>query len=466
MSRTSGKAALTHFDARLTLIVLAIGLLLGLSPAVSAMVSLAFWLVARRLGEAGSSRATRAVAAAFDQMLIDGAVARDMSLIAIDLRGVEAGTLVDGPAAWDIPIEVVAKRLVEDPEARGARIARFAPHSFALLMPDAIGPRSLEIAEHLIVVCREPIATAGRVVHVDAVACVRDIKAGERITGEQLIRSLDASLRLDRPGGSPVTVVDDRLIRRAKMVKDVQREVRNSLDGDLLVARIQPVVDVRSDQVVGLRSGVDWTSAIATAPEMLDTISRSLGLARAIETQYLLRTISAAENLTFGGPMSHVTASVDADRLDDRRFSDQIDLLLRVCGLNPEHLLLEFSSRSLRTVPPESVGRLLQTGIDIGAALDFDGAWITVPTPVSGAIAMWSVTSRDLISGTVIIPERVELLRRDCGVEPDDLVVRDVNDAASALELASHGFVLQSGAAHGSAMGAREMGIWLEQRAR
>ena len=466
MNPTIRSAASQRFDSWMALGAMAAGLLVGLSLGVAAALALTVWLGVRKLVQDRPSRGVRAVAAVFDEMLVDGMVPENLSLIAIDLRGVEADTLVDGAGAWDAPIEILAKRLVEDPEVRGARIARFSPHSFALLIPEATGPRSLELAEHLIVVCREPIVADGRVVHVDAVACVRDIMAGERITGDQLVRTVDASLRLERPGGSPITVVDDRLIRRALMVKDVQQEVRNSLDGDLLMARIQPVIDVRTDQVVGLRSGVDWTSAFSTPPEMLETVSRSLGLARAIETQYLLRTIAAAEGVAFGDQIEHVTAAVDADRLDDRRFSDQVDLLLRVCGLAPEHLLLEFSSRGLSMTSPESVGRLLQTGIDIGISIDFDDGWITVPPPVGGAVAVQSVSARYLTTETIIIAERVDSFQRDCGIAPSEVVVRDVNDAATALELAAHGFVRQSGAAHGSAMGAREMGVWLEHRSR
>lgn len=466
MSQAPPKPSSMRLRTWVALIVAAAGSLAGLSLPTAGIAAAAIWIVMLELGRPQPSRASRAVAAVFDEMLVDGVASGNMTLIALDLRGVEAETLIDGAAAWDAPIDAVAKRLMEDSETRGARIARFAPHSFALLVPGLTESRSFEMAEHLIVACREPIRLADRVVHIDAVACVRHIMKGERVTGDQLVRSVDASLRLDHPEGSPVTVVDDRLLRRAMKIKDVQREVRNSLDGDLLMARIQPVMDVRLDQVVGLRSAVDWTSAVSTEPEMLKTISRSLGLARAIETQYLLRTISAAENVEFEEPLAHVTAAVDANRLDDHRFCDQIDLLLRVCGLAPENLLLEFSSRGLSTVSAESVGRLLQTGIDIGTSVDYDDGWITVPDPVRGAIAMRSVAAHLLASDTVMIADRADSLVRDLGIEPSEIVVRDVNDAATALELAANGFVRQSGVAHGLAMGAREMGLWLEQRIR
>ena len=302
------------------------------------------------------------LAAVIDAERVDGCVTRPLAAAVIELRGIAADTVVDGADAWSEPVGVIAKRLVEAELPSPALIARLGPHSFGAVFGAETRADALAMAETLVAMCRIPIRTPMREIRVDAVAGVCHTAAGCRVRGEELLRAADASMRVDATSAGPVVTTGERLRRHARRVVEVETEIRHSLDVDLLTARLQPVVDVHSDEVIGLRSGYDWTAVSSTDPEMLRSIAGSLGLRRSIETQYLMRSISAAESL---GPASgrRIYARIDADRVIDDRAVAQLGMLIRASGIDPENLVLELDGWGVETLGAEAAGALRGLGV-------------------------------------------------------------------------------------------------------
>lgn len=421
---------------------------------------------------AGALRADRAVgpsealAAQLDRARSDGAFVTPMAAVVVELRGVAADTIVDGSAAWSQPIDVIARRLLAADLGADLSIARLGPHTFgaAFACPDPAAATAA--GESLVALCRVPVPIGDRDVQVDAVAGVRHAPVGHRSSGEEMVREADAALRIDNGAASPVAAVDERLVKHARRVIEVETEIRHSLDVDLLTARLLPVVDVRRDGLVGLRSAYDWTSVSKAEPETLKSIAGSLGLRRSIETQYLMRSMIAADSIP-DASARRVVATIEPTRLNDPRAVGQIGLLLDVCGLEPSSLVLEFDGWGAANLGPSSLAALDEIGVGIGLSLRHRGEWERIPGELVDRCVTISVVASDLVDVDEgrLIEERAEHLRRVTVDELERVTVLDVDHAPIALELSSAGLVRQCGLVHGREMTAPDLRKWLLRRA-
>ena len=401
--------------------------------------------------------------AVIDGERIDGCVTRPLAAAVIELRGIAADTVVDGADAWSEPVGVIARRLTEAELPSPARIARLGPHSFGAVFAAETRADALAIAETLVAMCRIPIQTPVREIRVDAVAGVSHAPAGSRVRGEELLRSADASMRVDPTTAGPVATTGERLRRHARRVVEVETEIRHSLDVDLLTARLQPVVDVHSDEVVGLRSGYDWTAVSSTDPEMLRSIAGSLGLRRSIETQYLMRSISAAESLgTSSG--RRIYARIDADRVIDDRAVAQLGMLIRASGIDPNNLVLELDGWGAETLGGEAAAALRTLGVGVGVGLRHQATWEPVQGHLTAELDSISVSAHDLIDDEEVSTLRVARLARVVDGDLSRVTVIDVDSASVALELSAAGLPIQSGRVHGRALAARDLNTWLTNR--
>jgi predicted signal transduction protein with EAL and GGDEF domain len=401
-----------------------------------------------------------------EQYRRDGALTVAVAAIVVELRGIAADTLVDGPAAWSEPIAVVARRMASADLGPGFSMARIGPHTFGAVFRAPDHATALAAAESLVALCRVPVHTPAREVRIDAVAGVGHADVGDRCSGEELVRTADAALRVDGRIASPVASADHRLLRHARRVIEVETEIRHSLDVDLLTARLIPVIDVHRDAMVGLRSAYDWTAVSSTDPETLGSIAASLGLRRSIETQYLMRSIAAAESVPVEAAR-RVVARLDPTRLADPRAVSQIGLLLDVSGLDPSHLVLEFDCWGSATIERDAVDALEDLGVGIGLSLRHRGVWDLIPTPLIGRLQAVSVRAEDLIDAQLgeIAEERVARLLRMCDDDLPRVTVCDVDSAALALELSAVGLATQCGLIHGRAMSAADLRKWVVNRA-
>ena len=437
----------------------------GIISAVAAVViGTAVVVIAdrRRPANTAASCGMAGLVARIDERRRDAVLTEPVAAIVIELRGVAAETVVEGAAAWTEPITMLARRLAETDLDTPAQISRLGPHSFGVVASLPGRADAIAAAERLVAACREPILAAGREIRVDAVAGVAHAAVGEAASGEELLRTADAAMRVETRSAAPVATADSRLARHARRVAEIESEIRHSLDVDLLTARLMPVVDVHSDDVVGLRSGYDWTTVSRSEPEILQSVANSLGLRRSLETQYLMRSISVA-GLLPGGYARPVVASIEAERLTDERAVSQIALLIKASGVEPHHLILELDGWGADTLNWDLHSRLRALEVGVGVRLrGFDGDELPLHLPVFDSV---SVSATELLDEDEIVPERVERLGRLVGDDLRRVTVLEVDRASTALELSAVGLPIQCGRVHGQARTARDLRSWLLSRA-
>jgi len=434
--------------------------------AICAAVVVVSVLVEGRTRSVGQQADGLGLAAIVEKERLGGALRVPMAAVVVELRGIAADTLVDGPAAWSEPIAVVLRRLTAADIGVGFSLARLGPHTFAAVFQCPDHDSALAAAESLVALCRVPVQTPNREVRIDAVAGVGFAAAGDRRGGEELIRVADAALRVDGKITSPVAAADNRLMQHARRVIEVETEIRHSLDVDLLSAQLFPVIDVRLDTMVGVRSAYDWTQVSKSDPDTLGSVAASLGLRRSLETHYLMRSIAAAESVPVESAR-RVVARLDPSRLADSRAVGQIGLLIEVSGIDPDQLVLEFEHWGAATIDDACIASLESLGVGVGLAVSYQGGWSSLPRSLVGRLESLSTSARDLIDSDTggVIEERVDQLIRLVDEEPGRITVCDVDNAPWALELSSAGLSNQCGLVHGKAMSAAELRRWLVRRA-
>lgn len=394
----------------------------------------------------------------------DGLMIEPLAAVVIELRGIAADTVVDGAAAWSEPLRLVTQRLA-NADIEGLHISRIGPHSFGAVAPAVHGDEATAMAETLVSLCRIPIPTPVREIRIDAVAGTAFARVGERISGEELLRAADASLRVDSKAAAPVAAHDSRLRSHARRVIEVETEIRYSLDVDLLTARLSPVVNVHNDRVIGLRSAYDWTAVSSAEPEILRSIADSLGLRRSIETQYLMRSIAAAESLPQGAQRP-VVARIDAARLTDRRAASQLALLIRASGIDPSSLIFEFDCWGASVLGTDGPDALAELGVGIGIAVHYRDHWDKIPVSLIDDLDAVSVTASDVMEpdGSGPSAMRISRLTRLLDGNLAAVAVTDVDSVAVALELSAAGLSIQSGSVHGRPMAASDLRGWIAER--
>ena len=250
--------------------------------------------------------------------------------------------------------------------------------------------------------CRIPIQTPVREIRVDAVAGVSHAPAGSRVRGEELLRSADASMRVDPTTAGPVATTGERLRRHARRVVEVETEIRHSLDVDLLTARLQPVVDVHSDEVVGLRSGT--TDTVSSTDPFRRSLARSA-------------CVVPSDNTSCGFPQpssrhkfrASDLRRIDADRVIDDRAVAQLGMLIRASG-STRTIWCSSLTAGARKRSVVRRRRLTQPGRGVGVGLRHR-TWEPVQGPTAELDSI-SVSAHDLIDDEEVSALRVARLAR------------------------------------------------------
>jgi len=204
-------------------------------------------------------------------------------------------------------------------------------------------------------------------------ACGREWRAHE---GETLLRQLEHRVLLGRIE-QPDLLVHLPDLRRERCADALDRRLASAVRGGEVVARYQPIVDLRSGRIVGAEALACWdgSGAELAGPERFLALAAATGLMPAI-TERILR--QACADFAGGVPEREgwwVSVNLDAPATVHPETPGQIEAVLRETGLAPERLCIEVSER---LVPDPLAVRSLQAIADLGVQLamdDFGSGW-------------------------------------------------------------------------------------------
>ncbi len=298
-----------------------------------------------------------------EQML---ARARRNSLTAaalyIDLDGFKQVNDAYGHAVGDTVLRQIAAR-IEGVVRDGDTAARLASDEFLVLLegfaPDA-GPESA--ADRLLEVLRMPHEVnpdPGRQVVVTASI---GIAVGGRLTADELLRDADVALSEAKRAGKNRAVLFEASMQEAAHDRlMLEMDLAGALDRDELFLLYQPIVDLRSERVVGVEALIRWrhpTRGIVSPVEFIPLAEES-ELIIPFGRWVLDEACRQAASWHAAGHRIGMSVNVSARQLDRDELVDEVREALELSRLEPGYLTLEVTETTIMLDAEAAATRLV-----------------------------------------------------------------------------------------------------------
>jgi diguanylate cyclase (GGDEF)-like protein len=332
-------------------------------------------------------------------------VGRQVGLLFIDLDGFKAVNDAHGHAAGDELLGEVARRLSAAIRG-GDAVGRLGGDEFVVTVENTdVVADLVRLAERIIAAVSVPVRvgldTGGDdVKQVSVGASVGVTVSSDLSTADALLAEADtAAYRAKRLGRGRFEIFDDVLRAELAEQADLAVDLRQALDAGELRLHYQPVVDVRTGDLVGYEALARWTrpGTGPVRPDVFIAVAEASTLVSDLGQWVLLEATSQLaywrqEHLAgFGPDQAEPTVAVNLSgrHLADPRVLDDVSAALTASGLPPELLVLEITETVLTNDPRASLHlqELRSQGVrvaidDFGTGYTSIGALSTTPADI------------------------------------------------------------------------------------
>jgi diguanylate cyclase (GGDEF)-like protein len=266
------------------------------------------------------------------------------ALLCLDLDGFKAVNDSRGHAAGDLLLARVAGRLVRLTEGR-ARNFRLGGDEFAILYP-GVGPEAAEhLARQVIGEIRRPYQIGVSLIEVGVSIGIAHAPRDAHDPAALLGRADLALYSAKAAGKGCWCSFDVSLEDRGFRQRQLDADMRLALRSGEIALHYQPLVDLRSERVVGLEALLRWNKPGEgwISPTEIIAIAESTGFIIEIGRWALRRACLDARSWP-GLRVAVNISSIHVRRLD---FHDEVAAILAETGLAPEGLEIEITESVL-----------------------------------------------------------------------------------------------------------------------
>ncbi|AWI56155.1 hypothetical protein AB395_0000475 [Sinorhizobium fredii CCBAU 45436] len=251
-----------------------------------------------------------------------------------------------GPEAGDRILRQVAQRLRACvPE--GATVMRTADDEFALVLPLVFERKSAEkLGQMLKEILSAPFDLGDRTVRLSASFgfAVYPFAGAEF---EDLLKSADTALyRSKRRGRGQITVYSQEIAQEMKRATQLEQALRNAIIAEEIDVHFQPIVDLRSDGVVGFEALARWCDPEFgyVSPSVFVPLAEERGFIEAL-AEMLLR--KAAQTALAWPKELFLSFNLSSAQLMDPATSGRLLAIVNQVGLDPRRLELEITETAV-----------------------------------------------------------------------------------------------------------------------
>jgi diguanylate cyclase (GGDEF)-like protein/PAS domain S-box-containing protein len=315
---------------------------------------------------------------------------------------------------------------------QGDTVGRLGGDEFVVLcenLPDE--GQAMDIAERLVAITDEPIATGGLEHAVTLSAGVVIVQDAENVTALGLLRDADAAMYAAKARGKGrVAVFDESMHARMRERLAVEASLRGAQSRGELALYYQPVVALADSRVVAVEALLRWQHPARglLAPAEFLAVAESTGLIGEIGEWVIEEACRQGVQWRDRFPAGQalpVSVNVSAHQLTSASLPQAVERALKRTGLSPELLMLEVTEAAL-LADMNSARRELAQLKELGVRLivdDFGAGYSSLPA------------LRELmIDGLKLDRSFVESLTDGGGDGNDGSMVGAVLSMASALD--------------------------------
>jgi diguanylate cyclase (GGDEF)-like protein len=291
---------------------------------------------------------------------------RTFALLMLDLDGFKEVNDDHGHASGDAVLRETANRLSLQMRP-GDVVARLGGDEFAVLMLES-GVREAAVkAERLIETVSRPIRLQDTWVSVGASVGVATFPRDGH-TSLDMMRNADLALYRAKDAGRGVWRIFEASFGAEFQDKvALLAELRVAIISDFLQIDYQPIIDVKSTQVVSMEALCRWTHPErgAIPPSVFIPLAEECGLIRSLGSAIL--TVACRDAMDWAQDIS-VSVNMSPIQLKDLMLVDVVRSVLQETGLDPSRLEIEITESALLKADRQTrqhLNALIEMGIRI-----------------------------------------------------------------------------------------------------
>ncbi|HEY0165553.1 MAG TPA: EAL domain-containing protein [Jatrophihabitans sp.] len=300
-----------------------------------------------------------------------GRSSREVGVAYLDLDGFKQVNDGAGHAAGDELLIQVADRLRSSVRP-GDTVGRLGGDEFAILCTDLGDGKDLSaVADRVLKALREPFLLPSGTFTISA--SIGLALANAQATGEQLLATADTAMyTAKRAGRDRITVTDPQQQARVVRSNRLRPQLETALSADELVMYGQPVLDLRSGEVVAVETLLRWNHprrGLLGPGEFLDVAEASalmIPIGRRALRESCRMAASWADQLGVRAPDVHV--NISGRQLETGDFTQDVLAALRDYDVPADRLVLELTETHMPLIADslrEDLSGLRELGIRI-----------------------------------------------------------------------------------------------------
>ncbi|MEP6789298.1 MAG: EAL domain-containing protein, partial [Acidobacteriota bacterium] len=286
-----------------------------------------------------------------------------LAVLFLDLDNFKAINDSLGHAAGDKLLVCVAERL-QDCLRSADTAARLGGDEFAVLIESMYRPdEPLMIAERILSVFRQPFMIEGKEIHVAASIGIAG-NSTDTISSEELLRNADLAMYLAKSEGKGRYVVFEAKMHEALMERiELEEELRRGIDEREFVIHYQPILDLGSNQMVGMEALVRWNHPRLglLAPLKFIPLAEETNLIVPLGEWILgeaCRQVQSWRSEHADDINVSLTVNISIRQFQQKELLDIVSRALNESGLPPKYLILEITESFMMQDTEATIAKL------------------------------------------------------------------------------------------------------------
>ena len=317
----------------------------------------------------------RSLSQAIDGAMPTRSVLGRCALLFLDLDRFKQINDAFGHHRGDLFLQATADRLERETfhlVGRSGTVFRMGGDEFVVLLRDATSELVSLLAEGILAAFRDPLIVDGAMnVATVSIGAVAD---ADGVDSDELLRRGDLAMySAKRDGGSRVAFYQDDFSHAAVRRSMLEQQLYRALESDALIPFFQPIVSLRTGQIVGAEALARWRQPVGDflLPAEFILLAEETGQIRQLDRRITERAmVECLGPLRDSSREFHLAINASAKSVDAEYVDYLAELIVRY-GVPPERLTIELTESAM-VREPDRLQQILSDIRSLGMKMAID----------------------------------------------------------------------------------------------